>query len=400
MDHSDDAHSSSGENDTMPYKVGDILPLQTGDSTILVLIESISLPFTETCSMIVSFVPPLTNHQIAECSMGRRKPAHNINYNKAILKMFDWRYATGARTCIGASDWDTQRRNAYVKFLRSGRARRYLDCLRQMRMFGESERRRYNVDYIEAEDVPEGEQIIGVQHQETCLLGLQAKWYHREVAVYNRMRPYQGREIPRFISTVAMQMGGLDDQSSKGEENTPGGTRNPGRRFSHVNNQTKSKDDEFFTIRGILIEYIEGFSLNRLSPRHAPQDEWQDIFDQALGNTRLMSSNNILNLNVHPRDITVCRNRDPNNPNRYRIVNVDFRSSRLRRGDENDFSWRVAQGMAHEERIFGSCMQRRLRGLFGFDLDISSTQGEFQVDGDDILDLLVVSREIEQMQED
>lgn len=45
-------------------------------------------------------------------------------------------------------------------------------------------------------------------------------------------------------------------------------------------------------------------------------------------------------------------------------------------------------------------MQRRLRGLFGFDLDISSTQGEFQVDGDDILDLLVVSREIEQMQED
>jgi hypothetical protein len=384
----------------MPYEVGDILPLQTGDSTILVLVESISLPFTETCSMIVSFVPPLTNHQIAECSMGRRKPAHNINYNKAILKMFDWRYATGARTGIGASNWDTQRENAYFKFVRSGRARRYLDCLRQMRMFGESERRRCNVDFIEAEDVPEEEQAIGVQHQETCLLGLQAKWYHREVAVYNRMRPYQGREIPRFISTVAMQMGGLDDQSSKGDESTSGGYKNPGPRLSRVNNRSKLNGDEFTTIHGILTEYIEGFSLNRLGPRHAPQDEWQDIFDQALSNTRLISSNNILNLNAHPRDIMVCRNRDPNSPNRYRVVNVDFRSSRLQRGDENDFSWRIAQGMAHEERMFGSCMRRRLKGLFGFDLDISSTQGEFQVDGDDIHDLLVVSREIEQMQED
>ncbi|CAI4212719.1 unnamed protein product [Parascedosporium putredinis] len=133
------------------------------------------------------------------------------------------------------------------------------------------------------------------------------RMYHSEVAVYQRLHNVQGKLVPQLITS-----GFLD-----------------GSFMTEVNNQ----DQTSFQIKGILLQYIEGFTLTNLISQ-APQSSWQNIINQAIRITHILGDEEILNAD-----------------------------SRLRQGDESDFDWGRAKWQQDEEGAVGLVMRHRLRKL-------------------------------------
>jgi RIO-like serine/threonine protein kinase len=64
---------------------------------------------------------------------------------------------------------------------------------------------------------------------------------------------------------------------------------------------------KYFDIRGILMEYIEGFSLSELKTK-TPQSQWQVICDDAIHIVNLIGDHEILNNDVCPENFLVRSN--------------------------------------------------------------------------------------------
>jgi serine/threonine protein kinase len=115
----------------------------------------------------------------------------------------------------------------------------------------------------------------------------------------------------------------------------------------------------FFEIPGILLEYIDGFTLSKIEQK-VPRVFWQQICDMAIQVVNIVCDHNILNEDVRPDNMIVRANKGSSNG--YEVLMIDFALSRLRRSDETDDEWRRAKWSQDEEGAIGYVMQHRLKG--------------------------------------
>ena len=144
--------------------------------------------------------------------------------------------------------------------------------------------------------------------------------------------------VPRFLGAVEMDI-------------TPDGIT--------PNDQQR----QHFQIKGILLEYIPGFSLSDLIVSGVPPGAWQGIVDQGIRIVHALSDRGVLNKDVRPANFIVSRSGDGYDQavEEFRVSMIDFGQSRLRREDESDPEWGRVEWQQDEEGAVGLVMQHRLK---------------------------------------
>ena len=84
---------------------------------------------------------------------------------------------------------------------------------------------------------------------------------------------------------------------------------------------------KYFDIRGILIKYIEGFSLSELETK-APKSQWQVICDDDIQIINLIGDYEVLNDDVRPENFLVRTNPE----GKYQVFQIDFSDTYYRDG--------------------------------------------------------------------
>ena len=239
------------------------------------------------------------------------------------LKLYDPRFATQLRSKAKVKPFDAACNKAYEAFVRTDAAPTFLHKLRHDANFREP--------------------IFfgwGQAEEEVYLLSRCLKMYETECKVYNQLKDLQGSGIPRFIAKVILR--------------TPG--------YSAENPMS-----QFYSVPGILLEYISGFALQDLPLGESPREKWQDICNEAVRLVRKCGHRDILNRDVSSRNILVSL-RSSSNDNDYRVVLIDFALCYFRRPDQSDKSWRRAKSDQNEEGTLRDWM-RFILGKVGFKLD-------------------------------
>lgn len=238
-----------------------------------------------------------------------------------LLKMYDHRCVTKLQEEDNAQSFCFPQETTYSEFLPDDDSLDFLTRPRGDRRFIRPE---YNVEQTE----------IYLIHE--CL-----DLYERECAVYDRLKDFQGWDIPRLIAKVRLPV-------------TPS--------WSDV------RVAEYYKIKGILLELDDGFPLSQLVDR-APRKDWQKICDQAIGVVRLCDEWEILNEDVRAANILVT-------PlpleNAYRVVMLDLAFCRLRESDELGVEWRRTKWEQNEEGAIAMEMTDILQRV-GFDLVYESS---------------------------
>ncbi|KAK1762400.1 hypothetical protein QBC33DRAFT_623724 [Phialemonium atrogriseum] len=284
------------------YDVGQILtlnvlPEQTSPSSELrVRVRQLQKPRTLSCAMVVDILDGC-NQEI--------QPA------TAFLKLFDRRFADQLRRDNGIDPWTKSMEESYIKFVHGGGVHHFLHDLRHVQDFQE----KTEDDWDDAQN-------------EAFLANELLRLYTAETATYNALRNYQGCLIPRLFAAVNLD---ITPPDAHGEVSLP---------------------EELFQVKGILLQYIKGFSLSDL-PDRTPQSSWQNIVDQAVNIVRVLGDNNILNNDVRPDNFMVF--------------------SKGSGKDESDLDWGRAKYTKDEEGAVGLVMKKRL-GKYGFELDYASSE--------------------------
>ena len=217
-------------------------------------------------------------------------------------------------------------RRRYIEFVQSGGVRNFLHDPRHVEDFQEET----EDDWDDA--------------QNEVFLAELLKYYMAEAATYNALRDHQGSLIPRLFAEVNLDL-------------TPPNAHDEG-----------IQPEELFQVKGILIQYIEGFTLSAL-PDHAPQSSWQNIVDQAVSIVHVLGDNNIMNQDVRPDNFMISLKGN----GRYQVFMIDFGLCRFRGQDESYLDWGGAKYTESEVDAAGLFMQRRL-GKHGFELKYECSQ--------------------------
>jgi hypothetical protein len=240
----------------------------------------------------------------------------------AFLKLFDRRFADQLREDYGIGPWTKDTEEAYIRSIQSGAIRRFLHDLHNVE------------DFLE----DTGEDWDNAQN-EAFLADELLKLYKAETATYNALHNHQGHLVPRLLAAVDLNL-------------TP----------SNVEEPSQREDLDLFHVKGILLEYVEGFSLSDIHDR-CPRSAWQDIVGQAIAIVNVLGDQNILNQDVRPENFMVSAKKD----DKYQVYMIDFGQCRLRRKDESESEWGRAKFNQDEEGAVGLVMKKML-GDHGFEL--------------------------------
>lgn len=233
-----------------------------------------------------------------------------------VLKMYDHRYVTKIQEEDKAQSFFFPQETTYSEFFQLDDSLDFLTRPRGDRRFMKP--------------------VWNFEQTEIYLLHECLDLYERECAVYDRLKDFQGRDIPQLIAKVRLPV-------------TPS--------WSDV------RAAEYYKIKGILLELIDGFTLSQLVDK-APRKDWQKLCDQAIGVVQLCDEWGILNEDVRAANFLVT-------PlpleNAYRVVMLDLAFCRLPDSDEFDVEWRRTKGEQNEEGTISMEMQDILQKV-GFDL--------------------------------
>lgn len=236
---------------------------------------------------------------------------HPIQHAKhSILKLYDWRYTTQLRRDHEVDQWTPFHEKKYKAFVKEGGAADFTSAL-------------------EHNDVIDDLQW-DTAHHETFLFNYCCDLHSCEVEAYSRLKDLQGRNIPRFVADV---------------------------RFNAFPVQ-----NAFFEVRGILLEFITGYSLADLA-KYAHQSSWQRICDEAIYTVNLIGEHGILNEDVKPRNILI-RTRDKDSE--HEVVMIDFAQCRFREIDQSEEDWKHDKWQQDEEGAIGFVMAHQLKGAFEY----------------------------------
>ncbi|KAF0636544.1 hypothetical protein FPSE5266_08061 [Fusarium pseudograminearum] len=276
------------------YPVGKILTLDANlnpassdqQTTIQLRIIRQQLPYTLSSGSVVEEVSDLLD-----------KTEGNIYF----LKMFDRRSAEQLREDSWVEPWSEDLENNFTEGIKSGKVEKLLENLRTIPNY----KRETEDDWDAAEEEAD------VVHQLQNL-------YKDEVATYLRLASYQGICIPRLLGTVTFDM-------------------------SPPNVALTEQQRELYQQKGIILEYLRGFTLRDMIHRAAAV-AWQDIFDQAIKIVDILGDHNILNKDVRLENFMVVPR-----PNKYQVFMIDFGLCRFRGDDESDEEWGRDKWMEDED---------------------------------------------------
>ena len=228
----------------------------------------------------------------------------------SILKLFDWRYATQLRRDHGVGQWDPYHEDMYRSFVEEGGAKTFISAL-------------------EDPNSIDG-QLWDTARNEAFLFDYCRDLHSCEVEAYSRLEDLQGRYVPQFFADVRLDA------------------------FTTSN--------AFFEVRGILLEFIPGYSLAELA-KYAPQSSWQRICDETIRTVNLISDHGILNEDVKPRNVLI-RRRDSFSESE--VVIIDFAQCKFRATGQSEEDWKHEKWGQDEEGAIGYVMAHKLNGAFKY----------------------------------
>ncbi|KAK7756173.1 hypothetical protein SLS62_001765 [Diatrype stigma] len=301
------------------YTVGQHLDFEVEDTpdfpkaTVLVEVTRLQKPWTLSSGLVVKVL---------------EAPGLHVPYT-AFLKSYDRRFAYYLRSSNEIYGWDETKEYACLEYVKNGEAGRFLAKLRDDKTFATFR----TVDWLDWSD-GQNEAYLTYKLQQS---------YDAERAIYAALEEYQGVYIPRLLLPVNRNI-------------MPTGVSQP------------SEGSEVYHIKGLLLQYLEGFKLSEIED-YAPPSSWQEIVDQAIHIVRVLDSKSILNYDVHPNNFLVV----PRDDGDYQVFMVDLAHCRLRREDESDREWGRAKCLEDEEGRIGDTMQVML-GSVGFDLTFEHSE--------------------------
>ena len=275
-------------------------------------VRQLQVPRTLSCGMVVDILDG---------------DKHEIQSTTAFLKLFDRRFADQLRDDNAIDPWERDIEEDYIEFVQSGE------------VFDHLHDHRYVKDFQE-----EAEDYWYDAENEAFLANKLLELYAAETATYNALHSYQGNLIPRLFAAINLD---LTPPNMQGKVSWP---------------------EELFQVKGILLQYIEGFSLSDLQDR-APRSSWQNIVDQALSIVHVLGDHDILNKDVRPGNFMVS----PKGDGGYQVFMIDLALCRFRGQGESDFVWGLAKYVMDEEGRVGEVMKDRL-GKHGFELNYKRSE--------------------------
>lgn len=299
-----------------PYRVGELLTLhRVADSSKVVLrIRELKQPRTLSCGMVVDLLgSPSEDGNNHHTWNGSTTATQTV-----FLKLYDWRFATQLRDDSGIEPWTPEFGKAYAEMVMRGDE---VDDFVQ-KLSDESFRE------ATEEDWDAGQNEASLAHKMLTM-------YHTETSVYKRLGDIQGTMVPRFLDALELDI-------------TPDGIV-----------PTSQQQRRHFLIKGILLEYIPGFSLRDLNSRALAPEACQGIVDQGVRIVHALSDRNVLNKDVRRDNFIV--NPSYHDDKQFRLVMIDFGQSRLRGEDESDFDWGREKWQTDEEGAVGLVMQHELK---------------------------------------
>lgn len=240
---------------------------------------------------------------------------------QAFLKLFDRRFARSLRKCERVDPWSADIEKEFLHKLKSGDLQ---DFLGRLQAEEDSEDDDDEDDWDAAEN-------------EAYLADMMLNYFRAEVSTYSALQKHQADLVPRLFAQVTLQVVQPDIPLDK-------------------------QHQDICQVRGILLEYLEGFTLSSLQ-ESAPRSSWQDIVDQGIRITHVLGDNNILNSDVRPDNMMAISQGN----GKYRVCMIDFGHCRIRREDESDHDWGRAKWFQDEEGAFGVVMRGDLAKV-GFQL--------------------------------
>ncbi|KXX73193.1 Casein kinase I RAG8 [Madurella mycetomatis] len=324
---------------TQSYEAGSVLSLRRDEAArsddaesprqeVKVKIKNLQQPWTLSCGMVVD---------VLRCEETTTKAVSGTQ--TAFLKLYDWRFAAQYRDDQGVESWTEESAAAYTDYVLSSKVDEFLRRLSDKQFRDDTE-----------EDWEAGQ-------NEAALANDMHDMHCAETTVYSRLLGIQGKTVPRVIVFVELDI-------------APG------------NVDLNDRQRRHFQIKGILLQYIPGFSLRDLGTK-APPGSWQEIVDQAVEIARSLGDHDVLNKDVRPDNFIVShRASNGNSPEGFKVFMIDFGQSRVRRDDESDFDWGRAKWRQDEEGAVGLVMQHRLRNLGAISYTPSARYLEF-AEGED-----------------
>ncbi|KAL1844575.1 hypothetical protein VTK73DRAFT_2272 [Phialemonium thermophilum] len=309
------------------YQVGQVVTLsvtsrhgEAEPSSVGVRVRQLHHPRTLSCCMLVDV------------------PEDGYGHDPVFLKLYDRRWSEQFRRDYGAEPWSKSVEEQFVAAVRTGAARELLHSLHTVPNFEE--------DTMETWDVGQDETFLTEQMRRLC---------ETETSIYDRLRDIQGKMVPRLVERVSLVLSLPDDAGISAAD-----------------------AEELFSVHGILLQYVDGFSLSRVQ-EHAPRSHWQKIVDRAIAVVQVIGDHDILNRDVRPDNFIVCRDEDGDE---YRVFMIDFGLARVRRPDESDRDWAKAKLTKDEEGAVGLVMKKRL-AREGFELRFENSDRYMEYAGGD-----------------
>ncbi|KAM0548324.1 hypothetical protein ACHAO7_006749 [Fusarium culmorum] len=301
------------------YPVGKILTLDAniaGDSsdqqkTIQLKIKRQQLPYTLSSGSVVEEVSDFLD-----------KTEGNVQF----LKMFDRRAAVDLRDEKRADPWSENNDNEYAKGVQSGKVATF------------SEQLHWNVPYY----VEDGDSDWDEAEDEAFIDDEERKLYEAEIAVYDRLKEYQGICIPKILATVKLDI-------------------------PPPNAALTAQQRELHQQKGLLLQYLPGPTIQEMIVE-TPDAPWRNIVDQALKIVSILGDHDVLNKDMRLENLIVVPKNDT-----YQVFMIDFGLSRLRYPGEPIEDWGRAKSDCDEEGFVGLMMQIKLKKI-GIEINYESSE--------------------------
>ena len=253
----------------------------------------------------------------------------------AVLKLFDGRFCPQLRNDLFLQPYSSTLQAAYLEFIRTGDASRYLARLR------DSDSDRSLDEEPMADFLAENE--VYLQH---FCLGL----YENELSTYKRLQDLQGSEIPQLFASVNYL------------PSTPDG----GRAYHLSSWKSKAFSSSLYPD-----SRLPSFRIKRR------ENSGRTICDRAVQIVHRISDHDILNEDIDIKNVMVIP-RGKNAENAYRVVMLDFADCRFRQDYESDDEWAYEKRSLPDEAAVGAVMQDKLKKAAGFHLDFQESQRFFR----------------------
>ncbi|KAK0541763.1 hypothetical protein OC846_006951, partial [Tilletia horrida] len=167
--------------------------------------------------------------------------------------------------------------------------------------------------------------------------------WKNEIRVYEQLQSLQGESVPKFYGSTSFQL------------DVPSGP-----------------DPNFFQIGGILIQRINGFSLNRIFAKEqllTDDVDWPLVCQRTMDASTKINQLGVLHSSTHFGNIIV-------QPSSMQPFIFDFGASRLRSDFKSEDKFRVAVDLYREPESWVRVLIIHIKSTFGLSLKIESLQPE------------------------